>query len=305
VQHNEHFQIDFTGIGVAKSGTSWLSSCLSEHPGICMAPMKETNFFTIEHPMAKAFPRHKRFKGSSHYTLGMEWYEARFVHRQPGQVVGEYSNSYFGDPESPRLLHEHNPKLKLIVCYRNPADAAYSLYYQTSQHRLIREPFEDFMKRPELLAYFRYYENTCRFFQRFPREQMLLLLYDDARKDPEGVFAKVCRFLEVDDTVRPPSLHRKVNVRKVVRYKWLRDARCLLSAFLGSNALARGLRTGLARVGLARAVDRLYHRLGTKEGVYEPINPRTREILHSMFREENLRLAELLSRDLSEWNQTA
>lgn len=294
------FKVDFCGVGVAKSGTSWLARCLWEHPEICMAVGKEPNFFTIQHPM-RNLPVKTRFRGSSQYELGMDWYQSQFSHREPGQILGEFSVAYFGDPESPRLLYEHNPEMKLIVCYRDPVEASYSLYYQITQFQPIHESFEDMIRRPELLQYFRYHENTQRFLERFPREQMLLLLYDDMKTDPEGQFSKVCRFLGVDHTVLPKSLHSQVNVRRVVRYIWLRDLRCRLSELLGSNDMTRSVRRGLMRVGIGKPVAQMFRRLSTKKGVYEPMSTETREVLRGMYRDENLRLAELASIDLDKW----
>ena len=302
MQHNGNFRIRFSGIGVAKSGTTWLARCLSEHPAICIATGKETNFFCIQPPEMRMFPRQGRFRGTSHYALGMKWYKSRFSHREPGQILGEFSNAYFGDPETPRLLYEHNPEMKLIVCYRDPVEATYSLFYQICEYQPIHESFEDMINRSEFLQYFRYHANTLRFLERFPREQMLLLLYEDMKVDADGEFSKVCRFLEVDDTVRPPSLRRDVNVRRVVRHKWLRDLRCRLSRTLSANNLTRAVRKGLARIGVAKPVERLFERLSTKEGVSEPMRTETREILRATFREENLRLAELASLDLGKWD---
>ena len=37
--------MNFIGIGAQKAGTSWLASCLSEHPEICMHPKKEAHYF--------------------------------------------------------------------------------------------------------------------------------------------------------------------------------------------------------------------------------------------------------------------
>jgi hypothetical protein len=48
--------------------------------------------------------------------------------------------------------------------------------------------------------YVRYVEQLRRYHDRFPAEQILVLVYDDYRSDNEATVRKVQRFLEVDDT---------------------------------------------------------------------------------------------------------
>ena len=38
-------KIDFMGIGIGKSGTTWIAKCLNEHPEICISNPKEPHFF--------------------------------------------------------------------------------------------------------------------------------------------------------------------------------------------------------------------------------------------------------------------
>jgi len=301
MQQNGSFQVDFCGVGVAKAGTTWLAQCLSEHPQICMAADKEPDFFSTEHP-TRTLPVQGRARGTSHHAKGIDWYESQFSHRQPGQILGEFSVAYFGDPTSPSLLHEHNPDMKLLVCYRDPVEATYALYHQLSQHQPLHESFEEMIKRPEMLDYFYYHANTLRFADCFPLEQMLFLLHDDMKADPQGTYSKVCRFLDVDDTVCPPSLHRAVNVRRVVHRRWLRDIRCVLSAILGANKLTRAIRTCLWRVGIGKFVARFFRRGATRVGQYDPMSTEAREALRTAYRKENLRLAELTSLDLRKWH---
>src|SRR5688500_17303361 len=111
------FQLDFSGIGVAKAGTTWIARCLAEHPSVCMALSKETNFFLRKH-IASSLPR-AHYYSTAHYEEGFEWYKRKFSHHQPGQLYGEFSNAYLADSESAALLHAHNPRLKLLCSFRN------------------------------------------------------------------------------------------------------------------------------------------------------------------------------------------
>jgi hypothetical protein len=46
---------DFIGIGVQRSGTSWMYASVYDHPQICM-PRKETNLFTLEQLLQREVP---------------------------------------------------------------------------------------------------------------------------------------------------------------------------------------------------------------------------------------------------------
>jgi hypothetical protein len=296
------FQLDFVGVGVGKAGTSWVAQCLDEHPQICIAFRKETNYFTIHH-VSRNMPVTGTYYASSHHDRGIEWLKSRFKHHQPGQLRGEFSPSYLGDPETPALLHEHNPDMKLIFNYRNPPDALYAGFYQLSQVQPFRFGFEGFVDRyPELIDYFMLHRNTLRYLERFSRDQMFFIVFDDIKTDAGAVFKNVCRFLNVDPDFVPPSLHERVNPRKVVRSRFVRDVMCTVSGLLNKSPEGKRVRRGLCRLGLGGMKANL-RRLNEKPGRSEPMKPETRRHLVEVFGEENLRLGEFLGRDLSHWNR--
>lgn len=298
---NEPFLVNFAGIGVAKSGTTWLSHCLREHPQVCMAAGKETNYFIEDHPLA-SLPV-QGYLGRSHLHEGFDWYKSRYEHHEPGQVRGEFSVCYLGAAETPGMLRDHNPAMKLICIYRNPVEAVYSAYHQLHRIQPIHEPMEVFIeKHSDLLEYFNYYTNTKRFLDVFGREQMLLMPYEDIKDDPEGVYVRVCRFIGVDDTHRPAKLHERVNPSRVVRSRFVRDVRSVLTATFAATRVTRQIRRGLMRSGVGRPLLNLI-RMNEKPGHYEPMSPEMRKQLTERFRVESEQLAELMGRDLSHWNR--
>jgi hypothetical protein len=294
------FRIDFCGVGVAKAGTSWIARCLGEHPAVCMARFKETNFFLRKHVSAR-LPG-SRPKDASRYDEGLEWYRRMFQHHEPGQLRGEYSPAYFGDPESAGLLHDHNPQMKLLCSFRDPADAAYAGYHQVSLVRLVPETFEVFLdQHPEMLAYGRYHTNLQPFLERFPREHVHLMLYDDIRADPGAAYRGLCDFLGIDASFVPPSLTSRVNPRTVLRSRTLLRLRCALRAAVGSTAVTRKARRAIVRLGADRLVLKLLS-LNERPGTVPPLAAETRRRLVDHFREETEALGDLLGRDLSHWN---
>ena len=105
--------VDFIGIGAPKSGTTWLSECLREHPRVCMSEPKEIHFFNKTYAF---YWKKQEWK----YMKGMEWYAEHWRGCTSGQKRGEFSVFYMQDESTPELIHKHFPHVKLIACLRHP-----------------------------------------------------------------------------------------------------------------------------------------------------------------------------------------
>jgi hypothetical protein len=296
------FRLDFCGIGVAKAGTSWIAQCLAEHPSLCVAQGKETNFFLSEHFCAGLWARPAYYTTARH-GRSIEWYKEKFSRHRPGQLYGEYSTAYIADPRCPELLHAHNPEMKLLCSFRNPTDAAYAGYYELSVYQPLPESFEEALVRyPQLLEYGRYRRNLEPFLERFPRERIHLMLFDDIAADPSAFFRRICEFLEIDPSFSPRSVTERVRPRMVLRSLWLRDVRCAIAGYLAGTPGRRRARALLVRLGARRLVSGL-SRLNEKAGAVPPMAPDSRRRLVELYRRDNEALGELLGRDLSHWNE--
>ncbi|MCE9613352.1 MAG: sulfotransferase domain-containing protein [Lentisphaerae bacterium] len=301
---DQTFKLDFAGVGSIKAGTTWLAQCLGEHPQVCMSAIKETNFFTRSHPTDSLPDR--RLYDASNYDRGLGWLAEQFRAWTPGQLRGEYSPGYLPDAECPRLLHAHNPAMKLLFSFRQPAEVLYSGYFQLQTLYAVHDDFETALEKfPHMMEYCRYHKHVERFLSVFPREQVCLLLYDDMRADPAATFASVCRFLGIDDTCAPPSLTHRVNARTVPRSVLVRDMRSAVRATLASHAVTRALWSGLQRSGVLQPLKRLYQLNEKATPAPAPMNPATRQRIDQAFAEDNLRLGALMGRDLSHWNRPA
>lgn len=190
--------ITFIGIGAPKCATSWLFECLDEHPDICGAKPKETNYFTtgseIEAPYANYFSH------CDHRT-----------HR------GEFSTHYLYDDGAPARIHATYPQAKLILCVRHPIERARSHFlHDKKRERRTAPTFKaQFYNGPKSIfiqsKYAAYLERWLNF---FPRKQILIVLYRDIQLNPEQVVKDTYRFLGVNDTFMPPSLKKRVNDTK-------------------------------------------------------------------------------------------
>ncbi len=298
-----NFQLDFVGVGSGKAGTTWVAHCLREHPQICIGKGKEMNYFCKKHPQ-DVFPARGTFYTGSHRDKGIEWLKSRFEHREPGQLLGEISPSYMFDPETPDFIYEHNPRMKLIFNFRNPAEVVYSAYHQYMQFQPLYCTFEGMLEKySSLLVYPRFYSNVQRFLKRFPLEQMHFIVFDDIKIDSLGVYLGLCRFLGIDETFVPQKVQQRVNPRKTVRSRLMRDIFSRTTSLLNRNKSLLPVKSFLNLLGLGKMAYRIHYLWNKQPASYIPMKPETRARLIEMYKEENLKLGEFLGRDLSHWNE--
>jgi hypothetical protein len=272
--------IHFIGIGAQKSGTSWVYACLYEHPEIC-APVKEIHFFSR--------PR---------FEKGIGWYESHFQKCVEGKKKGEFSTSYLYSKEAPSRIHTLYPEAKIIAILRNPVDRAVSQYRNSIKSGEITETtsFEDFAKdEKSVLEQGLYSVQLERYFKLFPKEQILVLVYEDIKKDPKAFMKRIYQFLDVDDIFESSMLTSEINVARTPKTLFVERSMHHMSEFL-------------RKIGL----DMFVHRIrmsGLPDLVRKGNTKASKEItidtiaLKTYFREDVQTLSALLGRDLvSEWH---
>src|SRR5271154_771115 len=212
---------DFFIVGHAKSGTTALYEMLRTHPEIYMSEVKEPQFFA-RNPHAQAGEGGaKSFEQTGRYGETLEQYLSLFAAAEPGQLLGEASTFYLWSRLAPERIAEQRPDARIVAILREPSSFLYSLHLQMVQNRAETEmdlrkaiALEGPRRRgeqipphaywPEALMYserVRYVEQLRRFHAAFPREQVLVLIYDDFKRDNQHTVSEVLRFLGVDDTV--------------------------------------------------------------------------------------------------------
>ncbi|MBS1262670.1 MAG: hypothetical protein MAG453_02030 [Calditrichaeota bacterium] len=297
------FQLDWAGVGAAKAGTSWTAAILGEHPEICVGKGKELDYFL------ENMPEYMRLRLGTDETKmrpkGLDWLQQQFDHCRPGQLKGEISPRYLSDPGSPRLLHEHNPDIKLVFNFRNPTEAAYSYFHHYSAFHPVEMNFEQALDNtPEGAEYFKYIQWIEHYLEYFPRDNIHFILMDDIRADSRAVYHGLCRFLGVE-AVEVESLIRRVNTSKQIRSKALLRAVYGMNMFVGRHASTRWLRDRLKYdLGFGNVWFKI-KQLNLKREKYPPLTPETRDRLLDIYRDSNRRLGEFLDRDLGHWNDPA
>ena len=219
---------DFFIIGHEKCGTSALDLMLKEHPQIFMPAVKEQRFFAPELRGRRDNPN----EVDNDRPRTFELYKEVFAPALPEQLVGEASPQYLRSRTAAGRIAEVRPDARHIAILREPASFLRSFHLQWVRNNV--EPERDFRKAielehdrrqgrnmprgvkvPETLFYsdhVRYVEQLERYRAVFPAEQLLVLIYDDYRRDNEGTVRSVLRFLGVDEEI--PVQPAETNSRK-------------------------------------------------------------------------------------------
>lgn len=274
--------INFIGLGAQKSGTSWVYSCLYEHPEIC-APIKELHYFSRDR-----------------FSKGQDWYESHFSACKPGLLTGEFSTSYLASVDAPARIAESNPDAKLIAILRNPIDRAYSQFRNAIKAGEIKRSttFDSYLRdHPEALTQGLYAKQLYRYYEYFSRVQLHVAIYEDSKKDPLAFIAAIYEFLEIRADFVPKMLKQYVNTARSPRLVWIDRLMHKVAELLRRTGLHR-LVWWVKRSGMTDAV-----RAVNKAKDPDPMPEHTRARLQEYFKKDVQHLSQMLHRDLhTEWN---
>jgi hypothetical protein len=282
---------NFIVIGVAKAGTTSLYRYLDEHPQIYMCPLKGTNYFGYEDARSWKWTDEGDPPLLRHFHVrSLEGYEQAFAGARDEIAIGEVSPQYFRSPTAARRIRECIPDARLIASLRNPIDRAFSGYLmRTRRGEVVRSADDDLTADASHVKEGLYYRRLKRYFELFPREQMKIILFDDFARDAGAVVSDLFGFLDVDTSFVPDTgpRYNRANVprsRRLNRVLYhpaaVRTAKTLLPA--GAHGLARRARE---------------HNLKPPP----TLPPELRARLLAVYRDDILRVEELIGRDLSTW----
>ena len=270
---------NFLIIGTQKGATTWLASSLGQHADVFMVEQKEIHFF------------HR------HFDKGVAWYESHFDAWAGQKAVGEATPGYLFRPESPeRIRKTLGAGVKLIASLRHPVDRAYSAFWMFKSRGLIPADAEFHTCFREgshdLRARGLYFAQVSRYLDCFSRENMLILIYEELKRDAQHALNTCLDFLEVDPQVAPATGTVKAN--KAVGMSLFHQPLWGLRRKLRS--LPRGIERPLAALG-RRAFERIPQRNN-----YQPLEKGLRQELFEEFIPDIHSLENLLGRDLSIWS---
>jgi hypothetical protein len=291
----------FLIIGAAKAGTTALHNQLNEHPAIFMSRVKEPRFFN-HNGYSPIVPG----EGRPDRPTTPDEYRALFEDVGDATAVGESTADYLEIPEAAARIHAWNPGMRIIAVLRHPVERAYSHYVMMQNWgRMPIRPFETVFRsqilgNPNWLAEpydaygcadSLYYESLKRYYELFPREQILILKHHDLLHKGEETFERIFTFLGVDPAFRIDTT-RRYYVGKVPH------ASIVWRMLLEPN-LAKSVAQTVVPTPLRHAISKRLRRMTTK--TKRELSPAVRREFLPVYYDDLVKTQELTGLDLSEW----
>lgn len=293
---------NFLVIGAARSGTTSMHHYLGSHPEIYMSPVKEPNFFAHDGMRFDLGPPAPGWKHSArHSVIDPRKYRALFDGVKGEKAIGEVSPAYMRSSGTVERIHGGIPEARLVAILRDPAERAYANYMgrlRDGTERVldpgdaIRGALQGRGSRWRTAVYIDlgfYHARLRPFYERFDREQIRVVLFDDFVHDPGAVLREIFSFLAVDPGFVPDTSVAYNSSGRIasppLRFAWghTRELRARLGPRLPSA--------------IPVAVQKLLRRSISRP----PMSPDLRAELVERYRTDILELERLIERDLSAW----
>ena len=206
----------FINIGPGRCATSWLLNCLTSHPEIAMASVKETEYF------------------NTHQDKGEDWYRSNFPDTDL-PATGELSTNYYLDPAVAGLIRDYDPEVKIVVNLRQPYRLLES-FYAFGQRRgldlgMLTESLDfpigrimgsgyDYRSGRNMLTKAdtaTLLESVCLadrlrpFLDAFESHQIHFFIFERLQSEHQQVLGDLYKFLEVDNSFTPADAAKIVN----------------------------------------------------------------------------------------------
>jgi len=270
---------NFLIIGAARSGTTSLYHYLRQHPDVFMSPIKEPNYYTDEDNLLDMPAIRSRTA-----------YEALFAEAKGERAIGEASVRYLNAVAGIDRIHADLPGVRLIALLRQPADRAWSSSMgRFATGRETRSPEEALKPGSYAFETSRYYPRLRRYYDRFPRRQIKVILFEDLAANPQEVLRDVFGFLDVDPGfIADTGIRHNAGVAPRSKFlnrladSGLRFFRPIVPRWFLSRGLGVRLRRPILRAP-------------------EPMSPELRRRLTDLYRDDIVATGELIGRDLSHW----
>lgn len=282
---------DFIVIGAQKAGTSSMYNVLSQYAGVQMASRTEVSFFDLG------------------FQRGLAHYQSFFKHAEPDLVMGEVSPGYLYFEPVPKRIAECLPQVKLIASLRNPVQRAFSAWRMQISKGSETRPFSEAVREnPIYLDYGRYYQQLSRYYDLFPSEQILVLLFDDLQATPDTFFSALLEFIEVDaNGLDTNKLDVKDNIGGDPR--WYSVTATLNTLYRMRNAVRK---TPAGWLVDNRWIDHYSRRIRNNVAAWNrnpkakryTLDQETAEFIIGALAEDTSRLSTLIGRDVSHWMDT-
>lgn len=284
---------NFLIVGAMRSGTTSLHQYLIQHKSIFMPKeVKEPAYFS-------------KFPGSSPYDIRKptkEEYLALFQNVTDEKAIGEASVVYLRDPDSPQLIHDTLPDVKIIMILRDPVEQAFSHYLRFFRNnsnfsfsKAIRKDYENLKTSSKTktnydslgnpLMYGLYGTQLKRYLEFFDMKQIKIFIYEEFFISLEKSLNDLIKFLDIDESFTSLNL-QKYNEHYIPRKNLISLMKNPIIKSLGTSLLPENTRINL------------YKKLRSKGTQKPQFNSDDKNFLKDVYSSEVSELEQLLTRKL-------
>jgi len=293
---------NFIILGPPKCASSSLHFYLGQHPEIYTSKIKETKFF------------------SQDYSKGLSFYETYFKDAGNAKAIGEATPVYSFLPFVADHIKRHFPDIKMILCFRNPMDRAFSSWLMQKGMGKELLPLRDAIEinrkqlsyvtlegeegekkwtgslgiytkdETRLRTYIQagmYAASLKSYYKRFKPEQIKVIFLEDLKNDFDGTMKSLFQFLGVDHSFIVPN-------KEIVNFHFDRKASKITNKLFGVNGTKF-----LIKLTPKSIKNKLKRQWKTK--VPPKLGIEDRLYLWEIYKDDIAELEKMVGKDLSHW----
>jgi hypothetical protein len=261
---------------------------ISQHPQVFI-PLRETRFFLYDPEEYNS----GAYQGPTIHIRSLSEYEALFEGVTNEKAVGEKTPFYLYYESAIDNIQRTLPDVKLIFSLRNPVDRAYSIYWLGAREGKKRLPVDEALTpTSHFVTGGFYYTALSKWYARFDRSQIKVVLVDDLKKSTQLVFEDICDYLNVNSKFEIPDPIPKNPGGKPKN-------RVIAKSFysIRHNSIYKSVKPMIPK----NLIDKVNQYRSDNIQKPPPIDPKLAERLRSYYQDDIVQLEELIDRDLSAW----
>lgn len=226
-------------------------------------------------------------------------------------AIGEASPNYLLHyQDSSKLIERYLPDVKMLAIIRDPSERAYSDYLMhirdainvtsvdtLKKRRTLSEQIEQSPHTSYMLLKGRYYQPIKHFIDKFGRDRVQIYLYDDLCESPQQFMQSIYRFIGVDESFTP-DISLKFQVAAVPKNQWV-------NYLLKKNNIVKSSVSSLLKTFFPTEtrenIKSFLTQLNSQPKKAVAQSQEERQHLVNYYREDILKLQDLIDRDLSSW----